>query len=47
MGLGTESREKFYSYELAHAAHKMVTEVAPVQPGQQVVLLLIQPATPG
>ena len=38
MGLGTESREEFYSYELAHAAHKMVTEVAPVHPGQQVVI---------
>jgi leucyl aminopeptidase (aminopeptidase T) len=38
MGLGTESRAEFYSYELAHAAHKLVTEVAPVQPGQQVVI---------
>ena len=38
MGLGTESREEFYSYELAHAAHKMVSEVVPVQPGQQVVI---------
>jgi len=33
MGLGTGSREEFYSYELAHAAHKMVTEVVPVQQG--------------
>jgi leucyl aminopeptidase (aminopeptidase T) len=38
MGLGTESRAEFYSYELAHAAHKLVTEVVPVQPGQQVVI---------
>jgi len=35
---GTESQPDYYAYELALAAHKVVTEVTPVQPGQQVVI---------
>ncbi len=36
--LGTEPRTEYYEIELAHAAHKLVTEVRPVQPGQQVLI---------
>ncbi|MDI7277287.1 MAG: hypothetical protein QME94_15025 [Anaerolineae bacterium] len=37
-GLGTEPRDEFYALELAHAAHRLVTEVRPLRPGQQVLL---------
>lgn len=36
--LGTEPRSEYYQLELAHAAHKLVTEVRPVRPGQQVLI---------
>jgi leucyl aminopeptidase (aminopeptidase T) len=36
--LGTEPREEYYAIELAHAAHKLVTEMRPVEPGQQVLI---------
>ena len=36
--LGTEGQPDYYAYELALAAHKVVTEVTPVRPGQQVVI---------
>jgi hypothetical protein len=36
--LGTEPRNEYYEIELAHAAHKLVTEVRPLQPGQQVLI---------
>jgi leucyl aminopeptidase (aminopeptidase T) len=36
--VGTETRDEYYSMELAHAAHKLVTKVRPVQPGQQVLI---------
>jgi hypothetical protein len=36
--LGTEGQADYYAYELALAARKVVTEVTPVQPGQQVVI---------
>jgi leucyl aminopeptidase (aminopeptidase T) len=35
---GTESLPEYYAYELALAAHKLVTEMRPVQPGQQVLI---------
>jgi hypothetical protein len=35
---GTETRNEYYDLELAHAAHKLVTEVRPVKPGQQVLI---------
>ena len=38
MKLGTESRNEFYGLELNHAAMKLVTELRPVQPGQQVLI---------
>lgn len=36
--LGTEPRDEYYGIELALAAHKLVTEVRPVKPGQQVLI---------
>jgi leucyl aminopeptidase (aminopeptidase T) len=36
--LGTEARDDYYSIELVLAAHRLVTEVRPVAPGQQVVI---------
>ena len=36
--LGTEPRDGYYSFELALAAHKLVAEVRPVEPGQQVLI---------
>jgi len=36
--LGTEPRDEYYELELALAAHKLVTEVRPVKPGQQVLI---------
>lgn len=36
--LGTEPRDEYYEIELAHAAHKLVTEVRPVERGQQVLI---------
>jgi leucyl aminopeptidase (aminopeptidase T) len=36
--LGTEPRNEYYEIELAHAAHKLVTEVRPIQPGHQVLI---------
>jgi hypothetical protein len=33
--LGMEGQSGYYAYELALAAHKVVAEVTPVQPGQQ------------
>jgi leucyl aminopeptidase (aminopeptidase T) len=36
--LGTEPRDEYYEIELAHAAHKLVAEVRPVEPGQQVLI---------
>jgi len=36
--LGTEPRDEYYAIELAHAAHKLVTEVRPVEAGQQVLI---------
>jgi len=34
---GTEGQPDYYAYELALAARKVVIEVTPVQPGQQVL----------
>jgi len=36
--LGTESLAGFYSYELTHAVMKLVTEVRPISPGQEVLI---------
>ncbi len=36
--LGTEPRDEYYTIELARAAHKLVTEVRPVAPDQQVLI---------
>lgn len=36
--LGTEPRDDYYDIELAHAAHKLVTEVRPIEPGRQVLI---------
>ncbi|NMB88400.1 MAG: hypothetical protein GYA17_08555 [Chloroflexi bacterium] len=36
--LGTEPLPTYYHIELAHAAHKLVSEVRPIQAGQQVVI---------
>ena len=36
--LGTEHRDDFLSFELAHAARKLVTEILPVSPGDNVVI---------
>ena len=36
--LGTEPRDEYYAFELAHAAHKLVSEVRPLKPGQQVLI---------
>jgi len=38
LSYGTEPRSEFYSFELAAAAHKLVTEMRPVRPGQQVAI---------
>ena len=38
MSIGTESLPSYYAIELGHAAHRLVTEVRPVQPGQQVLI---------
>jgi leucyl aminopeptidase (aminopeptidase T) len=38
MQMGGSARESYLSFELVHAAHKLVTEVRPVQPGQQVLI---------
>lgn len=37
-GLGNESRDDFYAIELTAAAHKLVTEIRPIRPGQQVLI---------
>jgi len=36
--LGTEHRDDFLSFELAHAARKLVPEILPVSPGDNVVI---------
>jgi leucyl aminopeptidase (aminopeptidase T) len=36
--LGTEPRDEYYEIELVRAAHKLVTDVRPVEPGQQVLI---------
>jgi leucyl aminopeptidase (aminopeptidase T) len=36
--IGNESRDDYYAFELAAAALKLVTEVRPVRPGQQVLI---------
>jgi leucyl aminopeptidase (aminopeptidase T) len=36
--IGTEGRNEYCDFELARAAHKLVTEVRPIAPGQQVLL---------
>jgi leucyl aminopeptidase (aminopeptidase T) len=36
--LGTEPRDEYYELELAQAAHKLVTEMRPIEPGQQVLI---------
>jgi leucyl aminopeptidase (aminopeptidase T) len=36
--LSTESHDEYYMFELARAAYKLVTEVRPIQPGQQVLI---------
>ncbi len=38
LSLGTETRDEYYALELARAAHKLVTELRPIQPGQQVLI---------
>lgn len=38
LALGTETTSDYYALELAQAAHKLVTEMRPVQPGQQVLI---------
>ncbi len=38
LATGTEPSADYYALELAHAAHKLVTEVRPIRPGQQVVI---------
>jgi hypothetical protein len=36
--LGTESRDEYYTFEVTHAANKLVTEMRPVEVGQQVLI---------
>ena len=36
LALGTETLDAYYDVELAGAAHKLVTEMRPVEPGHQV-----------
>ncbi|HLT19952.1 MAG TPA: hypothetical protein VKZ96_10890, partial [Thermomicrobiales bacterium] len=36
--IGTEMRDEYLSFEVAHAARKMVEEVMPVKPGENVVI---------
>jgi leucyl aminopeptidase (aminopeptidase T) len=36
--LGTEPRNEYYALELTHAANKLVTEVRPIESGQQVLI---------
>lgn len=36
--IGTEGRNEYYDFELGLAAHKLVTEIRPVLPGQQVLI---------
>jgi leucyl aminopeptidase (aminopeptidase T) len=36
--LGTETLDAYFDLELARAAHKLVTEMRPVKPGQQVLI---------
>ena len=36
--LGTESRREYYAFEVAAAAHKMLTEVMLVKPDETVVI---------
>lgn len=36
--IGTEMRDEFLSFELAHAANKLVREILPVSPGDNVVI---------
>lgn len=38
LNLGTEPRDGYYSFELALAARRLVTEVRPVEAGQQVLI---------
>lgn len=38
MSRGGESSDEFFRYELTHAAHKVVTEVLPIQLGDDVVI---------
>jgi leucyl aminopeptidase (aminopeptidase T) len=36
--IGTESRDDYYAFELTAAASRLVTEVRPIRPGQQVLV---------
>jgi len=36
--VGTEGRNEYYDFELGLAAHKLVTEIRPIKPGQQVLI---------
>ncbi len=36
--LGTEPLDAYLSFELTHAAHKLVTDVRPLKPGQQLLI---------
>ncbi len=36
--LGTEPRDEYYAFELARAAHRLVTEMRPISEGQQVLI---------
>jgi len=38
MTLSTEPHDEYYAFELARAAHKLVTQVRPLKPGQQVLI---------
>jgi len=38
LAIGNEPRDGYYAYELVAAANKLVTEVRPVRPGQQVLI---------
>ncbi len=38
LALGTETRGEYLAYELAKSAHKLVTDVFPIKPGENVVI---------
>ena len=38
LAIGNEPRDSYYAYELVAAANKLVTEIRPVRPGQQVLI---------